>query len=66
MQSLWYLHYLCGVNALNMLYVTNAASIGGEHSVWRIYHAWFPYGDRQYYGKPRGVAEPDYPYLRGK
>ncbi|MEK7767233.1 MAG: hypothetical protein AAB368_13470, partial [bacterium] len=64
-QALWYLHYLCGVNALNMLYATNMAGIGGEHSVWRIYHTWYPYGNANYYGKPPATWEPDYPYYAG-
>jgi hypothetical protein len=64
-QALWYLHYLCGVNALNMVYVTNTASIGGEHCVWRIFHQWFPYGSTKYYGKPASVQEPAYPYFSG-
>ncbi|GAF87388.1 unnamed protein product, partial [marine sediment metagenome] len=56
-QAAWYLHYLCGVNAMNMVYASNMSSVGGEHSVWRIYHGWFPYGHADYYGKPSGVVE---------
>jgi hypothetical protein len=71
-RALQYLHYLCGVNALNMLYVTNAASIGGEHCVWRIYHSCFPYSatdGSKWYGlrsSPPVPVEPDYPYWSGK
>ncbi len=67
-----HLHYLLGLNPLNMLYLTNMAAYGGEHSAFQIYHAWFSYtggdgdhGNAQYNGKPTGVDEPLYPYYPG-
>jgi hypothetical protein len=64
-----YLHYLLGRNPLNMLYMTNMAHYGGEHSSFQIYHSWFSHtgedgdhGNDDYNGKPIGVTEPLYPY----
>jgi hypothetical protein len=65
-----YLHYLLGRNPLNMVYMTNMAHYGGEHSSFQIYHSWFSYtghdgdhGNYDYNGKPNGVTEPLYPYF---
>jgi len=67
-----HLHYLLGLNPLNMLYLTNMAAYGGEHSAFQIYHAWFSHtggdgdhGNAEYNGKPSGVDEPLYPYYPG-
>lgn len=64
-----YLHYLLGLNPLNMVYLTNMAAYGGEHSSFQIYHGWFSYtgldgdhGNVTYNGKPPGADEPLYPY----
>ncbi|NIR96290.1 MAG: hypothetical protein GWO08_22445, partial [Gammaproteobacteria bacterium] len=38
-----FLHFFHGQNPLNMVYLTNMASYGGEHSSFQFYHAW--YGD---------------------
>jgi len=64
-----YLHYLLGLNPLNMVYLTNMAAYGGEHSSFQIYHGWLSYtgmdgdnGNLIYNGKPTGVEEPLYPY----
>lgn len=61
-QALNYWHYLNGLNAMNMLYQTNMAGYGGEHSVFQAYHSWFCYGSSLYDGKPASVNEPFYPY----
>jgi hypothetical protein len=61
-QALNYWHYLNGLNAMNMLYQTNMAALGGEHSVFQAYHSWFGYGMPLYDGKPAAVSEPFYPY----
>ena len=60
---------MLGLNPLNMVYLSNMAAYGGEHSSFQIYHAWFSYtqgdgdnGNAQFNGKPAGVAEPLYPY----
>jgi hypothetical protein len=62
-------HYMLGLNPLNMVYLTNMAAYGGEHSSFQIYHGWFSYtggdgdhGNASTNGKPAGVVEPLYPY----
>lgn len=64
-----HLHYLLGGNPLGMVYLTNMAAYGGEHSSFQLYHGWFSYtggdgdhGNADYNGKPAGVDEPLYPY----
>jgi hypothetical protein len=65
-----FLHFFHGQNALSMTYLSNMAALGGEHSSWQFYHAWF--GDSNnnhsvtnFIGKPGGVTESDYPYYGG-
>jgi len=65
-----FLHFFHGQNPLNMVYLTNMAAQGGEHSSWQFYHAWFgdsnnAYSTSNFFGKPPEVAEPDYPYFKG-
>lgn len=65
-----FLHFFHGQNPINMVYLTNMAGIGGEHSSWQIYHGWFgasgnTYSTTNFLGKPPGVTEPDYPYFKG-
>lgn len=65
-----FLHYLNGVNPMNMTYMTNAAAIGASHGVWRIYHMWFgsynePFSYGNFMGKPASVTDPLYPYFSG-
>lgn len=64
------LRFFHGQNTLSMVYLTNMAAAGGEHSSFQFYHAW--YGDvfnpsslANYVGKPASVIEPDYPYYKG-
>jgi endoglucanase len=38
-----YLHYLHGVNPLGLVYLTNMAVAGAEHSARTLYHSWFSY-----------------------
>ncbi|MCA9605000.1 MAG: glycoside hydrolase family 9 protein, partial [Myxococcales bacterium] len=64
-----HLHFMLGLNPLDMLYLTNMAAYGGEHSSFHVYHAWFSYtagdgdhGNADYDGLPSGVDEPLYPY----
>jgi endoglucanase len=64
------LHFFHGQNTLNMMYLTNMAALGGEHSSFQFYHAW--YGDylnthsrTNFVGKPASIVEPDYPYYKG-
>lgn len=68
--ALDFLHFFHGQNTLNMVYLTNMAALGGEHSSFQFYHAWFgdsnnSYSRTNYIGKPAAVAEPDYPYFKG-
>jgi endoglucanase len=70
LRALEILHFFHGQNPLSMVYLTNMAALGGEHSSWQIFHAWF--GQSQdahsrfnHVGKPSWVFEPHYPYLRG-
>lgn len=64
-----HLHFMLGLNPLSMVYLTNMAAYGGEHSSFQIYHGWFSYtgadgdhGNASYNGLPVGVDEPLYPY----
>ena len=69
-RALDFLHYFHGQNAMSMVYLTNMAALGGEHSSFQLYHAWFGDSSRAsssaaYIGKPAGIAEPAYPYFAG-
>lgn len=63
-----YFHYLLGLNPMSMVYLSNMAAYGGEHSSFQIYHNWFSHGaggaegNRDYNGKPKAFDEPLYPY----
>jgi hypothetical protein len=64
-----HLHDLLGLNPLAMVYLSNMAAYGGEHSSFHVYHGWFSHdgadgdhGNPQYDGKPAAVDEPLYPY----
>jgi hypothetical protein len=64
------LHFFHGQNPLSMVYLTNMASRGGEHSSWQFFHNWFgqsrsAYSRFRYVGKPSSVVEPHYPYFSG-
>jgi endoglucanase len=65
-----FLHAMHGKNPLNMVYLTNMAAYGGEHSSFQMYHSWFgvvkdPDAVAWYIGLPAGVVEPDFPYFKG-
>jgi len=65
-----FLHFFHGQNALNMMYLSNMGSAGGEHSSFQFYHAWFgdsasTFSRNNFMGKPSSVVEPDYPYYKG-
>ena len=62
------LHFFHGQNPLSMVYLTNMAAYGGEHSSWQFFHHWFgqsqsAYSRAKYIGKPASAPEPDYPYF---
>lgn len=39
-----YIHYMHGVNPINMVYLTNMGAYGAKNSVNQIYHTWFHHG----------------------
>src|SRR5690606_5229178 len=60
-----HMHFLLGLNPLNMVYLSNMAAYGGEHSSFQLYHAWFSItgadgdnGNAMYNGRPEWVDEP--------
>ncbi len=65
-----YVHYLHGVNPLQLVYLSNMANYGAQKSVTRFYHAWFGQGSNwdaagvSKYGPPPGYltggANPSY------
>jgi hypothetical protein len=65
-----FLHFFHGQNPLSMVYLTNMASRGGEHSSWQLFHNWFgqsqsAHAKSNYVGKPSSIVELHYPYLGG-
>ena len=65
-----YLHAIHGQNTMGMVYLTNMAAYGGEHSSFMFYHSWFGAAkdadsEAWYIGKPPAVIEPDFPYFKG-
>lgn len=68
--ALGFLHYLHGLNPLNMTYLTHASALGAQHGSWRIYNMWFgnqrdPLSSASFIGKPSGEPDPLYPYFAG-
>jgi hypothetical protein len=64
------LRFFHGQNPMRMVYLSNMHALGGEHSVWQLYHAWFgdswsAYSRTNHVGKPAALAEPGYPYFAG-
>jgi hypothetical protein len=64
-----HLHDVLGLNPLGMVYLSNLAAEGVEHSSFHVYHAWFSYtgadgdhGNADFDGKPASVDDPLYPY----
>ncbi len=43
-----YIHYLHGVNPLNMVYLSNMYNYGAENSVNEFYHTWFTNGSAKW------------------
>ena len=59
--ALAYIHYLHGVNPLNMVYLSNMYHYGGDNCVNEFYHSWFCNGSEKWdrvgvstYGPPPG------------
>jgi hypothetical protein len=68
--ALDFLHFFHGQNPLSMVYLTNMASLGGEHSSWQVFHEWFgqsqsPYSRSRYVGRAASIVEAHYPYFEG-
>jgi hypothetical protein len=68
--ALDFLHYFHGQNPLGMVYLTNMAAQGGEHSSWQVFHNWFgqsqsAFSRSRYIGRRASVQEPQYPYFAG-
>jgi endoglucanase len=68
-RAIEHMHYMLGLNPLNMVYLTNMAAYGAEHSSFQAYHLWFSTtvsdgdnGNAMYNGLPSWVDEPLYPY----
>jgi len=66
-----YLHYIHGVNPINMVYLSNMYAFGGDNTVNEFYHTWFCDGSAKWdrigkslYGPPPGFltggANPGY------
>jgi hypothetical protein len=65
-----FLRFFHGQNPMRMVYLSNVHALGGEHSVWQMYHAWFgdswsAYSRANHIGKPAALSEPGYPYFAG-
>jgi len=68
--ALNFLHFFHGQNPLSMVYLSNMVALGGEHSSFQFYHAWFgdshnTFSRNNFIGKPTSIAELDYPYFKG-
>jgi len=56
-----YVHYLHGVNPLQLVYLSNMGSFGAERSVSRLFHTWFVHGSRRDApGSPGAGVPPGY------
>jgi len=58
-----FIHYMHGVNPLNITYLTNMSKYGAENSITQIYHGWFSEGSAKWdevgvstYGPPPGFV----------
>ena len=58
-----YIHYIHGVNPLNMVYLSNMYAFGGDNTVNEFYHTWFCNGSAKWdrvgkslYGPPPGFV----------
>ncbi len=69
--ALNYVHYIHGVNPLNLVYLSNMYNFGGDNCVNEFYHTWFADGSEKWdrvgestYGPPPGYltggANPSY------
>lgn len=60
-----YIHYLHGVNPLNMVYLSNMYHFGAENSVNEFYHSWFSNGSAKWDRVGESLYGPAPGYLTG-
>jgi hypothetical protein len=63
--SLGYIHYIHGVNPLNMIYLSNMYSYGGDNCVNEFYHSWFCNGSAKWDRVGKSQFGPAPGYLTG-
>jgi len=63
--ALGYIHYLHGVNPLNMVYLSNMYRHGGDNCVNEFYHSWFCNGSAKWDRVGRSQYGPAPGYLTG-
>lgn len=63
--ALTYLHYIHGVNPLNMVYLSNMYLYGGDNCVNEFYHSWFCNGSEKWDRVGESAYGPAPGYLTG-
>ncbi|MBN1925554.1 MAG: glycoside hydrolase family 9 protein, partial [Prolixibacteraceae bacterium] len=63
--ALGYIHYLHGVNPLNMVYLSNMYRYGAENGVNEFYHSWFTNGSAKWDRVGESMYGPAPGYLTG-
>jgi hypothetical protein len=63
--ALTYIHYIHGVNPLNMVYLSNMYAYGGDHCANEFYHSWFSNGSEKWDRVGESVYGPAPGYLTG-
>jgi len=63
--AMTYIHYIHGVNPLNMVYLSNMYSFGGDNCVNEFYHSWFCNGSEKWDRVGESVYGPAPGYLTG-
>jgi endoglucanase len=63
--AMTYIHYIHGVNPLNMVYLSNMYEFGGNNCVNEFYHSWFCNGSEKWDRVGESVYGPAPGYLTG-
>jgi len=63
--AMTYIHYIHGVNPLNMVYLSNMYSFGGDNCANEFYHSWFCNGSEKWDRVGESVYGPAPGYLTG-
>jgi hypothetical protein len=63
--AMTYIHYIHGVNPLNILYLSNMYAFGGDNCVNEFYHSWFCNGSEKWDRVGESVYGPAPGYLTG-